>query len=320
MKTKILILLSVLALSFFSIGSISANKQMEQNVYNDYFNYKEGKWIAYNVYPIQGTWNDQTGALDIVSRGALLKTEVISHSKVSCQKFSNTLYNSYYHAPNIPNSPSKWWASLQNIEYSFSGKSYIGEGVDQNGWVKIPPEAIISETLTVGEVIDSPNTIVIDSCNSDTLLSVNFHWKYRTVSYHNTWGSFGKTYRTSLREYGGNVYNYAWTYDFGLSDFWYGYLNTSNNTVSGYEYYAVSWGIETPTPTPSPSPTLLPTQTMTPTMTASPTITPTLTSALTETVTSTPSENGVTNTPMCLDTGFGNMCFYPYTVTPTFLP
>ncbi len=309
-------ILIVLALVLFS--QISAVFTTQVN-FNDYVNYTPGRWIKYDVYPITGTWNESTGALDILTRGNKLKTEVISFGTKTCEKFSGQLYNSYYHAENVPSFPQNNWASLQTLPYTFEGKEFIGEGVDQNGWVKVPPEAIISKNLVVGEVIDSPSTTVYESCSSDIILSNSFHWKYRTVSHHTTWGSFGDTYRTSLREYGGNVYNYAWTYGVGLSDFWHGLLNTSNNTVNGYEYYAVSFGTVTPTPAPTYTITTTPTSISTPSLTPSITLTPTPFSPTSTEETPFPNP---TQTPTssivdsCMDITGGKLCFYPYTTTP----
>ena len=235
---------------------------------NPYAPYPDGGYIVYDVYPFTGTWHDNTGELDILTRGAPGVQQTMAFSRTRCAKFPDAdLYNAYYHLAGTPNAPAQPWASLQNVDYLYSGKLYIGEGVDQFGAVKIPPEAIITNAPVAGESIDSPSTTVYAGCDSGVVQSSAFHWRYRTIAHYATWGIFPDVWRTSLREYAsdnsGYVYNYAWQRGKGIVDLWYGQLNQQTNAVTGSEYYAVASGTNTPTITPTETSTPAPTVTVT---------------------------------------------------------
>ena len=107
----------------------------------------------------------------------------------------------------------------------------------------IPPEAKISNSLIVGEVLDT-TSVVRKSPTDNTIINPANHWRYTTIEHLATWGRYVDCWHTALRECNepngrDYVYNYIFMKGKGMVNFWYGQL--VGTTVTGFQLYGVSY-------------------------------------------------------------------------------
>lgn len=205
----------------------------------------DGTSIVYNVYQMTGTYNDSDMRITVNSNVLQGRVKITFSDNSYDSYVTKPLIVRYYHSESSPDSPINFSATVQDSKWTTSSNfQYIGEMVNELGNTIIPPEPKLQKIPVAGFTI-SGSSVIRKSYLDDSIIDPAFKWKYRTIEYFPTaWGGFNDCWRTGLREYipsgKDRVYNYLFMKDKGMVNFWYGDLN-SDGTVTGYQFYAVSY-------------------------------------------------------------------------------
>jgi hypothetical protein len=207
-----------------------------------YYPMNAGTQIVYQVYEIQGHWDEATMQLSVTSRTPWNRPIAIQYSSTTCPAYfgNGPLYRATY-----VDSGTAGGALIDGGGVSPGGISYIGEAINEIGWVHVPFIAKLAVNPSAGQTIDATSTVT-RGC-SDTTFQQTLRWRNRTIAHASSWGPFQDVWRTGLHEYGSEsggvdrVYNYVFARGKGMVNFWYGQLGPDGTITNGQEFYAIQY-------------------------------------------------------------------------------
>ena len=212
-----------------------------------------GSYIDYVVMEFTGVYHPDTMFLDVLTR---VESPVNSRQTVTAVRVPAP-EPSVYLCSTLTGEPTP---TINNLidGYPFTGKysfPYLINGKWQpldgsTGWigestVLRPYQALLTLNPIVGEVLtlqSDANTYT----DGGLVNNWKFNYKYSTL-YKGPWGpTWPDTIRTGMLENCDQrdkwvAYNYVFAEGIGQVDYWKGTV-AADNTVSGYEWYAVKWG------------------------------------------------------------------------------
>lgn len=195
----------------------------------------DGASIIYQVQAITGIWNAVNGFLDVSTRTPH-NVQEISYSPIVTA--SGNFTAEFFEAPETPNTPINPATTLCDCMAILpNGLHYLGEAKNQLGQVVWPPEMKLTLNPFAGQLVEGVSAVYPND-TSQTAITQNFRWTYRTLAHYPMYGPFADCWRTSLYEPGNKAaYNYVFQQGVGPVCFWYGIVTSGN--VAGYEYFMI---------------------------------------------------------------------------------
>lgn len=208
----------------------------------------EGSIIDYDVMKITGKYHPENMLLDVITR-----VDAPENSKQSVKCLRVPMEGpSMYLCSYLTGEPEPTLDTLKDtlpFPYLINGKWEPADG--SVGWlgeanVVRPYQALLTINPVVGEVITQDANVMWFNDDGQVIPGV-FKYKYSTLAVgpwgNNTWPD---TIRTGMIENYDDptklaAYNYVWAKGIGPVNYWQGAVNPTDNTIEGYEYYAIGW-------------------------------------------------------------------------------
>ncbi len=243
MKKATIILLSMFLMAF----------SIQPSTGFAYLPMEEGFWIEYTKFDISGQWHADTRKLDVLDRrvpstecgrlpGKTCDKIRVSFSRY-CTDFGSYAYDrcgwfQFWHYQDQPDTPINYARGLVYGYDVAGGKTCMSEIRNEINIIMSPPECILTLTPIAGETIHGDT---LTYSHPPVAFSASGGWDYSTIACYPTWGEGVDVCRTSLNEYTGFKYNYAFMRGVGAVDIWFIGGNCVAGVCDGTEYYATNW-------------------------------------------------------------------------------